>query len=91
MLQLLIFILVSVSATNILVNSELFDSIREKIGAKSLYLQKLLSCMMCLGFWVGIICMYFFPIVGINLIAGGLISSICSYSYAMIIDYLNRE
>lgn len=91
MLQLFIFIMISVSVTNILVNSELFDSIRERIGQKSLYLQKLLSCMMCLGFWVGIVCGYFFPVVGINLIGSGLVASIGAYTYAVIVDSLNKE
>jgi hypothetical protein len=43
------------SATNILVNGSIFDQIRIYLQVKIPFLSKLMTCMQCSGFWVGVL------------------------------------
>lgn len=43
------------SLTNLLVNGSIFDSLRNYLLVKSPAIAKLLTCMQCSGFWVGVL------------------------------------
>ena len=82
-MNLLIFILVAVSATNILVNEYIMGWFRNLIAKYFPFslLRKLISCSTCLGFWVGAGLYWLFPYDGniwIAMILAGLVSSICN-------------
>lgn len=51
----LIYILIGWGATDILVNGSILDRIRIYLMVKSPTLSKLLTCIRCSGFWVGIL------------------------------------
>lgn len=79
-MSLIIFILASLGMTNIIVRENIFAKIREFIDKKLPYsmLNKIMTCLTCCGFWVGIILTLLFPSLGINWLIGGCISSICN-------------
>lgn len=84
MLELLIFILLVYGLSFIITESEIFDNIREKI--KGEFFIKLLNCLVCTSFWVGMIISFWFPITNIFIVDGiialgamKIISSIISF------------
>ena len=52
--MILIFTIIGWSITNIIVNGSIFDGIRIYLMVKNQMFSKLLTCMQCSGFWVGI-------------------------------------
>lgn len=59
MLNILIFILIGYSISNIIVFSSIFSKIRDFFTDKDPnFLGKLVTCMMCTPFWVGVIGSY---------------------------------
>jgi hypothetical protein len=85
--NLLLFILVGVGITNLVVSASILDNLRDFVISKSEFLEKLLTCMMCSGFWVGCFISIFEPNIGI--IAGGSIVSLTSYIIGTILDLFN--
>lgn len=91
---LILFILIGTGITNLVVNSTILDNLRDFIinGAKSLnesfgeLVETLLSCMMCSGFWIGLITAMFFPI---GVLAGACIISLTSHFYGSLIGGLD--
>lgn len=61
--MIFILIIIGWSITNILVNGSILDRPRIYLMVKSRTLSKLLTCMQCSGFWVGVI-LGFFSIAG---------------------------
>jgi hypothetical protein len=53
--MMLIFTIIGWSITNIIVNGSIFDDIRIYLMVKNQMFSKLLTCMQCSGFWVGVI------------------------------------
>jgi hypothetical protein len=59
----LIWIIVGWSITSILVNGTIFDSVRNYLIVKTPPISKLMTCIQCSGFWVGVflgICSMFY-------------------------------
>lgn len=85
MINFILFILAGIGITNLIVNSSLVGLIKNKIFKKFPLIMELLSCMMCTGFWVGIILGIYseHPIV---LMASTI--SILSYTIGIIMEYL---
>ena len=52
--MILLLIIIGWSITNIIVNGSIFDEIRIYLMVKNQMFSKLLTCMQCSGFWVGI-------------------------------------
>jgi hypothetical protein len=46
---------VGLGITNIIVNSSILESLRIWIESKSILLGQLINCMLCTGFWVGLL------------------------------------
>lgn len=90
---LILFILIGTGITNLVVNSTILDNLRDFIIDKAKFLgdslgglvETLLSCMMCSGFWIGLIVSLFFPI---GFFAGAVIVSLTSHFYGSIIGGL---
>ena len=68
--------------TNIIVNSSLFEPFRNYISTKvddnkaMLYFYRLITCMMCLGFWVGaFVGLFYGPFHPMNIIFNGALYS----------------
>lgn len=83
MVELLIFILVAVSITNILVNEYIFGWFRNIFIRHFPYslVRKMITCPTCLGFWVGAALWWLFPYEGnmwIAMILAGLVSSLAN-------------
>jgi hypothetical protein len=85
-ITLLLFILAGVGITNLVVNASILDYPRDFIIERSEFFNGLLTCMMCSGFWVGMLLAIFTP--GINLLYGGAIISLLSYITGSLLDYL---
>jgi hypothetical protein len=85
-INFLLFLLSGVGITNLVVNASIFDKIRNFITAKSGFFGKLISCMMCSGFWVGLILSFIF---GIHPVVAGATISLLAYKLGYIIDYLD--
>jgi hypothetical protein len=54
MLHIILTIICVYGICNILSNGSIFNSFREYLKDKSEFLHTLITCPMCLGFWVGI-------------------------------------
>ena len=80
------------SITNILVNGSILDRIRDYSLVKIKPLGKLLSCIMCSGFWVGLIV---FTIFGdahiVNSIGFGFVASGFSVIMNSLIIYFIKK
>lgn len=85
MINFLLFILSGVGITNLVVNATIFEAPRDYMGSKSQFLKKLMSCMMCSGFWVGIGISYFF---NINPIIAGATISLLSNKFSYFLEYV---
>jgi hypothetical protein len=85
MINFLLFILAGVGITNLVVNASILEGIRDYLGSKSSFLDKLLSCMMCSGFWVGIGISFLF---NINPIVAAATISLLSNKYSYFIEYI---
>jgi hypothetical protein len=62
LLPLLYFIFGCYGVTSILVQSKLFKPFRKWLKTKSNFFGSLFNCMMCLGFWVGVLFVLLFNI-----------------------------
>lgn len=87
-LDLLLFIIVGIGITNLIVNATILDNLRLLVTDESEFLGKLISCMMCSGFWVGFIISFGF---NISPIYGGAIISLFSQISGTLIDYLDLK
>jgi len=86
MIGLILYILICLSITNLLVCEYVFEWLRKLIDKYFKYslLNKLIRCQTCMGFWIGCMITYSMPnllpqisdVFIINIIVGGLISSI---------------
>lgn len=77
------FILGLVGVTVIITAGSIFEGLREKIASLSPFLEKLINCPMCTGFWVGL----FFGFItdyGPPIILGGLVSLLSWAVYTVI-------
>jgi hypothetical protein len=83
--NLILFILVGIGITNLAVNATVLDYPRGFITKKSPWVGRLITCMMCFGFWVGIVLAFNFEI---NPVYGGAIISLLSYTFGTLIDYV---
>jgi len=54
-ISLIYFILICYGISTIIVQSKLFKPLRKFIKGKSIFLGTLIKCMMCTGFWVGLV------------------------------------
>ena len=86
MLNLLLFILFSVGLTNIVVNASILENIRERIEGENETFGKLTRCMLCTGFWVGLLSA---PIFDYNLLIGAAIASLFSDLYSSAIEVMD--
>jgi hypothetical protein len=87
-----LFILIGVGITNLAVNATILDIPRNFVidrvsDTKYLsWIAKLITCMMCSGFWIGVFLSIDFPI---NFVYGGAIISLCSYVFGSVMDYVD--
>lgn len=93
MINFFIFALAGIGITNIIVNASILDIPRDFLSDKSEFAEKLLSCMLCSGFWVGILLWSFMPgqfdFFGIIApVCSGAIISLLSSFYDIFTDYL---
>jgi hypothetical protein len=93
MIEFFMFLFAGIGITNIVVNASLLDFPRDFIIEHSSFFGKLVTCMLCTGFWVGILLWVFAPatfgMFGIlaPLCAGATISLFSSF-YDIVTDYL---
>lgn len=84
--ELLIFLFGCTGITIIIVMSYILEPIREYISSKSKHLEKLISCTMCTGFWVGLISSYW---VNINPLFAGSMVSLFSWVVSSLVESFN--
>ena len=72
----------------ILTMSSLFEPVRDFIESKSEFLGELVSCPMCLGFWVGLT-ISVLDFQNYNPIYAGAITSLFSWIIATFVYYIN--
>jgi hypothetical protein len=83
LVDFLIFTLSSAGITLIVVLSYLLEPIRDFVSARSSFLGKLVSCTMCMGFWVGAVCSMWFDI---NPVFGAAVTSLVSWTTSSVVD-----
>ena len=86
LVEFLSFTLGCTGITVIIVLSHLLEPIREFISNKSSVLNKLITCTMCTGFWVGAICSIWFDI---NMVFAGATSALLSWSVSSVVETFN--
>ena len=84
MITFLLFILGGVGITNLVVNASILDNPREIIVKYSDFFGKLVTCMMCSGFWVGLFTGLF---MGLNPVLAGATISLLSFCLSYAIEY----
>lgn len=72
--------------TVIIVLSYILEPIRSFLTERSVHLEKLLSCTMCTGFWVGFVCSFWFSI---NPMFGAAVSSVFSWLISSFVEMTN--
>ena len=79
-MNLLIFILVCLSITNIIVRESILEFLRDFIDEvfPNSMLRKMIHCETCVGFHVGLVLAIIFPVFGFNWFIGACISSIAN-------------
>lgn len=78
----IVFITFCIGLTNLIVSASILDTPREWLSNKNSLIKKLLSCMMCAGFWVGLLSSL---LVGINPILAAVISSLFSHLFGVLV------
>ena len=81
----ILILLAGVGITNLIVNATILDYPRNFIVERSNFFGTLVTCMMCSGFWVGIILGLF---TGTPIVLLGAAISLLSYTFGILIDYL---
>lgn len=96
-MEIVLAILLVYGITNIVVYSSLFEPLRNYISTKvdthkaMLYLYRLITCMMCFGFWVGAFVGYFYgPFHPFNIIFNGAIYSGTTWILHCIVMFLGN-
>jgi hypothetical protein len=84
MIYFLLILLAGIGITNLVVNASLFDNLRDFVIKESDFLGKLITCMMCSGFWVGFVLGLFGDINPIYL---GASISLLSFLVGIISNY----
>ena len=69
--------------TILIVSSSILEPVRDFVSSKSSYLERLINCTMCSGFWVGLVASLF---CGMNPIWGAAISSLFSWSISSVVE-----
>ncbi len=90
MLYFLLIILAGIGITNLVVKAEVLEVVRDFVIKRSKFFGKLITCMMCTGFWVGLI-LGLFPGLnpaGFNALMIAAIVSLCSFNYGLLIEYV---
>jgi len=99
MVDFLVFLFGCIGITSIIVDGEIFKPIKDYIENKvPKFINTLLNCYQCSGFWVGIIFGVFLQYKYLNsfsdfaylFLLGGL-SSAASYFYALYLTYLEAN
>lgn len=83
MISLIWFCLAGVGITNLIVNGAIFDAPRNFIVRNSPFLGKMITCMMCSGYWVGFVMGF---IAGINFIYAAACISLFSFVFSYLIE-----
>ncbi len=97
MTQLLLFILSTAGLTIILTRSKIFKPVREYITLRNKnvfmkYLDSILSCSLCCGFWCSIIVYYLqFKNIDTQLVLYTFTGAIMSNLIISVIIYLDRK
>lgn len=86
LVEFLIFTLGCSGITVILVMSYVLEPVRLFLSKRSRHIEKLLSCTMCTGFWVGVAASAPF---GVNPVFGGAISSLFSWTISSVVEAFN--
>lgn len=84
MVNLIIFIMVSLSIVNIILNETIFSFFRVFLNNKFPKIYKFISCQVCFSWWIGIFLSFFITIYGgfiINLFVCAFVSSIVNKLY----------
>lgn len=94
-MNFVLFIIIGVGITNLAVNASIFDYPRDyliELSNDSNYFRwvsKLITCMMCSGFWVGFLMTLDSSFAIENPVYGGAVISVCSYLFGTTTDYLD--
>ena len=95
--MIILYILLAYGITNIVVQSSLFAPFRDAVSRKVdcscfwLYFYRLITCMMCLGFWVGAFVGYFYgPFHPFNIIFNGALYSGAIWILHCIVMFLGN-
>lgn len=85
-MDLIIFIICTLGATNIIVFGSIFDKPRNWIDKVFPYsmLNDLIQCTTCMGFWVGLVLALIFPSFGLNFFVAACISSFVNMVYSKL-------
>jgi len=55
-------------------------------------LRELMTCSLCNGFWTGmLLCLFIYKELSFDIIIFGLVSSIVSFTYTELMDYVKRQ
>jgi len=94
--NLLAFMIATTGMAHIIVDSFIFEDLRQWMTKKFSFLSKLLTCHQCCGFWCGVFGGLFFDplfqnndiMFVFNLFFMGCIGSFSSYIARIVIDYM---
>lgn len=88
MIKILLILFVAVGITNLVVNASVLESVRNFIAKRSNLLGMLVNCMLCSGFWVGVILGLW---ISENPLYFGALVSLMAHFYGILVDYLSMK
>jgi len=88
MIDFLLFIFAGVGITNLVVNASVLNTPRNFLTSRSSFMSGLLECMMCSGFWVGIVLGLS---TGVNPILAGPTVSLISFVFSYLVELVELE
>ncbi len=85
MAEILLFFLKTMGITNLVVNASIFDIPRGFIVTRLELIGKLISCMLCTGFWIGFVLWFINPVLFLDY---GILAPFCAGASASLVSHL---
>jgi hypothetical protein len=86
-MKLIFFLMGCYGITTLIVQSKIMEPLRNYFKVKKSYLYKLITCMMCTGFWVSIISSFSLQYsISYNIFADGNFINVFDFFFYLIFD-----
>ena len=89
--NIVVFILASWGLTHLVVSGKILEGFRNWFIIRSSFMEKMLTCYQCTGFWSGLIISFYFTNSPFHILLMGIISSGCVSFINSIYVWINTS